>query len=53
MLKPLVRQGEVGCCGTCLDARAIDEGQLVEGVRRSGLEELTEWTVWADRVFSF
>jgi uncharacterized protein involved in oxidation of intracellular sulfur len=49
MLKPLVRRGEVGCCGTCLDARGLSEEQLVEGARRSTLEELTDWTLWADK----
>ena len=53
MLKPLMRRGEVACCGTCLDARGIDEGQLVEGVRRSTLDELTDWTLWAERLASF
>jgi uncharacterized protein involved in oxidation of intracellular sulfur len=53
MLKPLVRRGEIGCCGTCLDARGIAEGQLVEGVRRSNLEQLTDWTLWAERVLNY
>jgi len=53
MLKPLVRKGEVGCCATCLDARGLDKSQLVEGARRSSLEELADWTVWADRVITF
>lgn len=53
MLKPLIRAGEVGCCGTCLDARGLSEETLVEGARRSTLEELAEWTLWADRVLSF
>jgi uncharacterized protein involved in oxidation of intracellular sulfur len=47
------RGGEVGCCGTCLDARALREGRLVEGARRSTLDELTDWTLWADRVVTF
>jgi len=54
MLKPVLRRGgEVGCCGTCMDARAIAEEALVEGARRSTLEEVTEWTCWADKVVSF
>jgi uncharacterized protein involved in oxidation of intracellular sulfur len=53
MLKPLVRHGEVGCCGTCLDARGVDESQLLEGVRRSTLEELTDWTLWAEKVVTY
>lgn len=53
MLKPLIRAGEVGCCGTCLDARGLKDSQLVEGARRSTLEELVDWTLWADQVISF
>jgi uncharacterized protein involved in oxidation of intracellular sulfur len=53
MLKPLVRRGQVGCCGTCMDARGLGAGQLVEGVRRSTLDELTDWTLWADKVLVF
>jgi uncharacterized protein involved in oxidation of intracellular sulfur len=44
---------EVGLCGTCMDARAISEDQLVDGTRRSTLDELTDWTLWADKVISF
>lgn len=53
MLKPLVRRGEVGCCGTCLDARGLQEDMLVEGAKRSTLDELTDWTLWADRSLVF
>ena len=45
--------GEVGCCGTCMDARAIDETRLVDGAQRSTLDELTDWTPWADKVVTF
>jgi uncharacterized protein involved in oxidation of intracellular sulfur len=50
---PLRNAGEVGCCGTCLDARGLGEESLVEGARRSTLEELADWTLWADRVLTF
>jgi uncharacterized protein involved in oxidation of intracellular sulfur len=53
MLKPLVRGGEVGCCATCLDARGLDESQLIDGAHRSSLEELADWTLWADQVIAF
>jgi uncharacterized protein involved in oxidation of intracellular sulfur len=45
--------GEVGCCGTCLDARGIDDAHLTDGAHRSTLEELAEWTEWADKVVTF
>jgi uncharacterized protein involved in oxidation of intracellular sulfur len=53
LLAAILRHGaEVGLCGSCMDARAIREEQLVEGARRSNLEELTNWTLWADKVIT-
>jgi uncharacterized protein involved in oxidation of intracellular sulfur len=49
----LSRGAEVGLCGTCMDARAIRDEQLLAGARRSTLDELTDWTLWADKVISF
>ncbi|MHB8294095.1 MAG: DsrE/DsrF/TusD sulfur relay family protein [Acidimicrobiales bacterium] len=45
--------GEVGCCGTCMDARAIPDAALVAGASRSTMEEMTDWAIWADKVVSF
>ena len=54
MLQSVIRHdGEVGCCGTCMDARALTDERLVEGARRSSMEEMTDWTLWADKVVSF
>lgn len=54
MLRRIVNgQGEVLLCGTCLDARAIAEGELLAGTRRSTMEELTAATVAADKVLVF
>lgn len=54
MLSSALRRGaEVGLCGTCMDARAVEENRLVEGARRSSLEELADWTLWADQVVTF
>lgn len=47
------RNGEVGVCGTCLDARGISEAELAEGTHRGTMEELTNWTQWADKVIVF
>ena len=43
----------VACCGTCLDTRGISEEMLTGNARRSSLAELTEWTLWADKVLTF
>lgn len=47
------RNGEIGVCGTCIDARGIAVEDLVKGAHRSSMEELTDWTLWADRVLTF
>lgn len=43
----------IGVCGTCLDARGIADTELIEGVHRSNVAELTSWTQWADKVLVF
>jgi uncharacterized protein involved in oxidation of intracellular sulfur len=54
MIGAVARRGvEVGCCGSCLDARGITEDLLAKGARPSSMEELGEWTVWADKVVTF
>jgi uncharacterized protein involved in oxidation of intracellular sulfur len=54
MLGRVVRnKAEVGVCGTCMDARALADAELIEGTRRSTLAELTSWTQWADKVIVF
>jgi uncharacterized protein involved in oxidation of intracellular sulfur len=54
MLKALGQGGcTVGVCSTCMDARGIKDTDLVEGTRRSSLNEMTEWTRWADKVLVF
>jgi uncharacterized protein involved in oxidation of intracellular sulfur len=47
------RGGAVGVCGTCMEARGIGAEELVEGAHRSTMEELADWTLWADRVVVF
>jgi len=54
MVRSVTRKGgEIGCCGTCLDARAIGEEQLVEGAFPSSMEQLADWLLEADRIVSF
>jgi len=47
------RGGEIAVCGTCMDARGIDAEDLAHATRRGTLNELTDWTQWAERVFVF
>jgi uncharacterized protein involved in oxidation of intracellular sulfur len=54
MLTVVMQQrGDVGVCGSCMDARGLTDGDLIEGARRSSLDELTDWTLWADQVITF
>jgi uncharacterized protein involved in oxidation of intracellular sulfur len=54
MLSSIIRHGgEVACCGTCMDARAVSIESLIDGARRSTLDELTDMTLAADRVITF
>jgi uncharacterized protein involved in oxidation of intracellular sulfur len=45
--------GAVGVCGTCIEARGIGEAELLEGARRSSMDELTSWTLEAEKVLVF
>ena len=50
MLRAAARNGaEIGVCGSCMDARGISEGELADAGKRSTLEQLTDWTAWADQ----
>ncbi len=54
MIEALGRRGaEIGLCGTCMDARGLPEDRLLPGARRSTLEGLADWTLWAERVLVF
>ena len=53
-LKMLVRRkSQVGVCGACIDARGIAATELIKSVHRSTMDELAQWTDWADKVMIF
>ncbi len=54
MLKNVIRKGgRVLVCGTCMDARALADTDLLEGGVRSTMDELGALTVEADKVLVF
>ena len=54
MLRGAARHGgEIGVCGTCMDARGITEAELAEGAKRGTLEQLADWTQWAEKTLVF
>jgi uncharacterized protein involved in oxidation of intracellular sulfur len=53
MLNSVVRKGEVLLCGTCMDARGFTDDDIVQGAKRSTMQELAENTLAADKVLVF
>ncbi len=53
MLNKVSRSGEVGVCGTCMAARGIADEDLIEGLHKSTMAELADWTEWADQIMVF
>ena len=49
----LAGTGKVLLCGTCMDARGLDDAALVAGARRSTMDELAAATAEADKVLVF
>ena len=53
MLKRLAGKGRVLLCGTCMDARGLSDGDMMDGARRSTMDELAAATLEADKVLVF
>jgi uncharacterized protein involved in oxidation of intracellular sulfur len=54
MLKGLAAKGaRIGICGSFMDARGVNSDHIVEGTKRSSMDELTTWTREADKVLVF
>jgi uncharacterized protein involved in oxidation of intracellular sulfur len=49
----LAANGRVLLCGTCMDARGVGDAELMEGARRSTMDELAGATIEADKVMVF
>ncbi len=54
MLKRLLgSKASVLLCGTCMEARGISDAELLDGARRSTMDELATATADADKVLIF
>lgn len=49
----LTKGGGVSLCGTCADARGLEEAEWIDGAERGSMDQLAEWTLEADRVLVF
>lgn len=53
MVKSVLRKGKVLLCGTCMDARGLNDGEMTEAAQRSTMKQLSEQTINADKVLVF
>lgn len=49
----IVGKGQVLLCGTCMDARGMTAEDVMDGPRRSSMDELAAATAGADKVLVF
>ena len=53
MIKAVIHHADVVLCGTCMDARGIDDNELITGAKRGTMPQLAELTMAADKVLVF
>jgi uncharacterized protein involved in oxidation of intracellular sulfur len=54
MIRGVAKRGSnVLLCGTCMDARGMKDEEVIEGAKRSTLDELTAATLESQRVLVF
>ena len=49
----LTKKVSIKCCGTCLDARGLNEESLVSGAERGTMSDLSNWTTTSDKGITF
>ncbi|MHA2253416.1 MAG: DsrE/DsrF/TusD sulfur relay family protein, partial [Candidatus Kariarchaeaceae archaeon] len=53
MLMVIARKANIRACGSCMDARGIQNLELILGVKRSNMEELTDWIISSDKIIAY
>ncbi len=54
MLKGFATRGaKISACGTCMDARGMKDEELVDGISRGSMDQLSDWTLRATKVLVF
>lgn len=53
MLKPVLKKAQLRSCKTCMEARGIEDEDVLEGVIRSTLGELATLVLEADKVLNY
>ncbi|MHA1917051.1 MAG: DsrE/DsrF/TusD sulfur relay family protein [Candidatus Ranarchaeia archaeon] len=45
--------GEVQACGTCLQARGMNQSELIKGIEPSTMNKLTTWVQESNKILTF
>jgi uncharacterized protein involved in oxidation of intracellular sulfur len=53
MIKSISKKGSIGACGTCMDARGLSNLELLDGVHRSTMNELSDWILSSEKILTF
>jgi uncharacterized protein involved in oxidation of intracellular sulfur len=53
MIQIISKKATIRACGGCMDARGIQNLELIPNVKRSDMEELTDWIEQSDKVINF
>jgi uncharacterized protein involved in oxidation of intracellular sulfur len=53
MLKRVLAKGTVLLCGTCMDARGMTDVDVMDGAKRSTMDELADTMLAAEKVLVF
>ncbi len=53
MIKGVIRHADVVLCGTCMDARGLQDIELIAGTQRGTLPQLARLALEADKVLVF
>lgn len=53
MVRRVISKGKVLLCGTCMDARGLQDAEVLDGAERSTMDALAEQTESADKVLVF
>jgi uncharacterized protein involved in oxidation of intracellular sulfur len=53
MLSSIVRKKKVGICGTCMNARGLEDLTLLDGIYKSSMDELTDWILTSDKIITY
>jgi uncharacterized protein involved in oxidation of intracellular sulfur len=53
MLNSVLRNDDVLLCGTCMDARAVTDEEILDGAQRSTMKELAQLTTDSEKVLVF